>query len=107
MGAPFGVVAYDLAIAYAGAFTFYLLNVRLPLRRDRRNIYRHVGPRVGLIVKQGKYLMTKLNEAARIEPPDRENTWPNIQEMCSSIAANAQSNAGLFIGTKDSVTTPF
>jgi hypothetical protein len=95
-----GVVMYDSAIAYAGAFTFYLLNVRLPLRRDRRNIYRHVGPRVGLIVTQGKYLITKLNEAAKITPPNRDSTWPNIQEMCSKINTDTISNAGLFFGTK-------
>jgi hypothetical protein len=97
---PLGVICYDFAVAYGGAFTFYLLNVRLPLRRDRRNIYRHVGPLVGLIVTQGKYLITKLNEAAQIEPPDRESTWPNIQEMCSKIASNTPSSAGFFIGTK-------
>jgi hypothetical protein len=47
-GPPLGVVCYEIAIAYTGAFTFYLLNIRLPLRRDRRNIYRTVGPLVGL-----------------------------------------------------------
>ncbi|OBK39824.1 hypothetical protein A5658_02975 [Mycobacterium sp. 1245111.1] len=95
-----GSIFYDFAIAYAGAFTFYLLNVRLPLRRDRRNVYRHVGPLVGLIVTQSDYLITKLNEAAQITPPNRDNTWPNIQELCSKINADTVSDAGLFFGTK-------
>lgn len=41
-GAQLGELFYDLAIAYVGAFVFYLLNIRLPLRRDRRNIYPHI-----------------------------------------------------------------
>ncbi|MBV8178639.1 MAG: hypothetical protein JO045_07480 [Mycobacterium sp.] len=98
-GPPFGVVCYDLAIAYAGAFTFYLLNIRLPLRRDRQNIYRHVGPLVGLIVTQADQLITTLNKTARIEPPDRENTWENIKELCSIIGPNTV-EGNLFIGTK-------
>lgn len=89
-GPPFGAVCYDLAIAYTGAFTFYILNIRLPLRRDRRNIYRTVGPLVGLVVRHGNDLITALNKAADIVPPDRENTWENIKEMCSKIGPNSQ-----------------
>jgi hypothetical protein len=98
-GPPFGVVCYDLAIAYAGAFTFYLLNVRLPLRRDRRNIYRHVGPLVGLIVTQADQLVEKLNKTAGIEPADRENTWANIGELCSKVGPNTVQGE-LFVGVK-------
>ena len=76
-----------------------MLNIRLPLRRDRRNIYRTVGPLVGLVVMHGSQLMTALNKTAGIEPPDRENTWENIKEMCSKIGVNSQAE-GLFIGTK-------
>jgi hypothetical protein len=86
-GPGFGVVCYDLAIAYTSAFTFYALNIRLPLRRDRRNIYATVGPLVGLVVMHGNQLMTALNKVADIEPPDRENTWENIKEMCSKISS--------------------
>jgi hypothetical protein len=93
------VVCYELAIAYTGAFVFYLLVVRLPLRRDRRNIYRTVGPLVGLVVMHGNQLMTALNKAAGIEPPDRENSWENIKEMCGKIGVNSLAE-GLFIGTK-------
>lgn len=98
-GPPFGVICYDLAIAYAGAFIFYVLVVRLPLRRDRQNIYQHVGPLMGLIVTQGNQLMTTLNETADITPPNRENTWEKIEEMCSKVGPNTQAD-GLFIGTK-------
>jgi hypothetical protein len=98
-GPPFGVICYDLAIAYAGAFMFYVLVVRLSLRRDRQNIYRHVGPLVGLIVTQGNQLMTTLNKAAEITPPNRENTWENIEEMCSKVSLNTDAE-GLFIGTE-------
>jgi hypothetical protein len=98
-GPPFGVVCYELAIAYAGAFTFYLLNVRLPLRRDRHNIYRHVGPLVGLIVTQADELIAKLNKTAGIEPADREHTWANIKELCIKIGPNTV-EGNLFIGTK-------
>jgi hypothetical protein len=88
-GPPVGVVIYELAIAYAGAFIFYLLVVRLPLRRDRRNVYQHLGPLIGLILGHASGLMMSLNNAAGIEPPNREDTWPNIQEMCSKISPNS------------------
>jgi hypothetical protein len=98
-GARIGSVLYDLSIAYAGAFTFYALNIRLPLRRDRRNIYRTVGPLIDLVVMHGDQLMTILNKAARIEPPDRENTWPNIKDMCGKIKTDTQAE-GMFFGTQ-------
>jgi hypothetical protein len=98
-GPAFGVVCYDLAIAYAGAFTFYLLNIRLPLRRDRRNIYRHVGPLVGLIVTQADQLITTLNKTAKITPSDRESTWENIKELCGKISSDTV-EGNLFFGTK-------
>jgi hypothetical protein len=98
-GPPFGVVCYDFAIAYGGAFTFYLLNVRLPLRRDRHNIYRHVGALVGLIVTQADEFIAKLNKTADITPSDRESTWANIEELCSKIGPNTVQGE-LFVGVK-------
>jgi hypothetical protein len=97
-GPGFGVVCYDIAIAYAGAFVFYLLVVRAPLRRDRRNIYRNVGPLLGFVVMHGDELITTVNKAAGIEPVDRESTWENIQELCGKINPNTPAE-GLFIGT--------
>jgi hypothetical protein len=98
-GSGFGVVCYDIAIAYVGAFTFYVLNIRVPLRRDRRNIYRNIGPLVGFVVMHGNELIKSLNKAAGIEPVDRENTWDNIQELCGKINPNTPAE-GLFIGTR-------
>jgi hypothetical protein len=98
-GPPFGVVCYELAIAYAGAFTFYLLNVRLPLRRDRHNIYRHLGPLVGLIVTQADEFIAKLNKAAGITPSNRESTWATVEELCSKIGLNTVQGE-LFVGAK-------
>lgn len=91
-GARISDLLYDLAIAYVGAFAFYLLNIRLPLRRDRRAMYRNVAPMVGMVVTHAKVMMTKLNKAASIEPPDRENTWPNVEELCKKI--NLQTHIG-------------
>ena len=56
-GAQLGKLVYDLAIGYVGAFVFYLLNIRLPLPRDRRNIYPHIGPTLGMIVRHANDLM--------------------------------------------------
>jgi hypothetical protein len=88
-GARIGIVCYDLSIAYCGAFLFYLLNIRVPLRRDRRNIYRHIGPQVGLIIGDAIELMRWLNLAAGIEPTSRANTWANIQETCRRATPNS------------------
>lgn len=84
-GARLGSVLYDLSIAYAGAFTFYALNIRLPLRRDRRNIYQHIGPLVGKIVAHADGLMLSLNRAARIAPADRPYTRENVAETCGAV----------------------
>nr|AAA17216.1 B2126_F2_97 [Mycobacterium leprae] len=54
---PFGIACYDLAVA----LTFYLLNIRIPLRRDQCNTYRHPDALVGLVVTQGNQLMIALN----------------------------------------------
>lgn len=82
-GARLGVLCYDIAIAYTGAFMFYLLNVRLPLRRDRRNIYRHIGP-LARVVAQATGLMQMLNKAAGFDA-DRECTLANVKEVCAKI----------------------
>lgn len=88
-GARIGTLLYDLSIAYAGAFTFYLLVVRLPLRRDRQNVYRHIGWLIWLIIEHARNLMTTLNRAAQIEPADRPNTWANVSDLCAKIAPNS------------------
>jgi hypothetical protein len=83
-GARLGEVCYDLAIAYAGAFIFYLLIVRLSLRRDRRSIYRHVGLLLARVVAQGSGLMQTLNKAAGFDA-NRKNTQDNVEELCAKI----------------------
>lgn len=98
-GARWGDLLYDLAIAYVGAFAFYLLNIRVPLRRDRRAVYRHIGPMVGMIVNHARILVTKLNNAANIAPTDRENTWTNVEELCQKIGPNTVLG-DLFVGER-------
>ena len=70
-GARWGDLFYDLAIAYVGAFLFYLLNIRLPLRRERRNVYQNLGPLFDRIVSATTGLMTHLNSAADL-PANRK-----------------------------------
>jgi hypothetical protein len=82
-GAHLGTLCYDIAIAYIGAFIFYLLNVRLPLRRDRQNIYRNIGP-VARVVAQATGLMQMLNRAAGFDA-ERECTLANVKEVCARI----------------------
>ncbi len=94
-GARLGMLGYDIAIAYTGAFLFYLLNVRLPLRRDRRNIYRHIGP-LARVVAQATGLMQTLNKAAGFDA-DRECTLANVKEVCAKITP--QTPADLFLLT--------
>ena len=79
-----GVVFYDLAIAYIGAFGVYALNVRLPLRRDRRNVYQFLAPLIGRVVDEAVDLMTSLNTAAGVDP-QRPNSWRNVRDTCERI----------------------
>ena len=85
--ARWGAVAYDIAIAYSGAFTFYILNVRLPQRRDRRNIYRHLAPLISRVVGEATNLIQHLNAAAGVDV-DRTNTWPHVEHTCANVNPN-------------------
>lgn len=87
-GAELGELFYSLAVGYVGAFLFYLLNIRLPLRRDRRNIYPHIGPMIGMIVRHTNDFVRICDLAAKVDPPSRPNTWENIEDLCSKIGPN-------------------
>lgn len=87
--ARWGDLVYDLAIAYVGAFTFYLLNIRLPLRRDRRNVYRSLGPLISRIVGHAVQLMGHLNRAAGVSA-NRVNTLDNIEDICSRLRLSSE-----------------
>lgn len=63
-GARIGDLLYDFAIAYVGAFIFYLLVVRVPLRRDRRTIYRHLAELIGHAVGEARNFIGALNLSA-------------------------------------------
>jgi len=86
-GARLGDLGYDLAIAYAGAFTFYLLVVRVPLRRDRRNIYQYLAPLIDRVVGEAVGLMDSLNRAAKVDAT-RQNTLSNVEETCGKVTPN-------------------
>lgn len=85
-GARWGEIVYDSAVAYAGAFTFYLLVVRLPLRRDRRNVCLYLAPLVKRIVTLTDQLMTSLNQSAGVLDPQRRNTFEYVTETCGKIS---------------------
>ena len=87
-GARWGDLFFDLAIAYVGAFLFYLLNIRLPLRRERRNVYQNLGPLFDRIVSATTGLMTHLNSAADL-PANRKNTLENVGDLCMRLQASS------------------
>lgn len=79
-GAQIGDTLFWLAIGYVGAFIFYLLNIRLQLRMDRRNIYRHLAPLMSRVVGEATNLVGVLFSAAGFVPSATETTWENIEE---------------------------
>jgi hypothetical protein len=89
MGAEWGELLYDLAIGYVGAFIVYVLLVRIPLRRDRRNYYSHLGPLIVRLVAEANDLVVSLNRAAGLETEvlttARPNTQANIREMLGML----------------------
>jgi hypothetical protein len=89
-GAAWGDLFYDLAVAYIGAFVFYLLVVRLPLRRDRRNVWTHLDPLLGQLPGIARSLMRTLNKTAGFEE-SRENSRANIHEVCEKLGPNTAS----------------
>jgi hypothetical protein len=90
-GAALGDLIYDLAIAYIGAFVFYLLVVRLPLRRDRTNMYRYLAPILLRVSGEAVGLMRGLNEAANIDKT-RDNTRSNVEATCKMLTPTTHAN---------------
>lgn len=90
-GARVGSLLYKLAIGYVDAFIFYLLIVRLPLQRDRRNIYKNLEPLIARVVGEATGLMGTLHQAAGFDS-HRENTLANVQETCSKIGPETPTN---------------
>jgi hypothetical protein len=90
--AQWGDVTHEIAIGYLGAFAFYILNIRLLQRRDRRNIYRHLAPLVSRVVGEATNLIQHLNDAAAVEV-GRTNTWPNVENTCASVNLNQLTDA--------------
>lgn len=82
--AAWGTVTYELAIGYVGAFIFYILNVRLPQRRDRRNVYKHLAPLLGRVVGEACNLIQHLNAAAGVDVL-RINTLDNVEDTCTRV----------------------
>jgi hypothetical protein len=85
-GARWGQLLYDLGIAYAGVFTFYLLSIRLALRRNRRTIYQHLAPLINRVVGEARNLIGALNSTAGFND-SRENSLPNVEATCAKITA--------------------
>ena len=88
-GARWGELFYDLAIGYVGAFVFYLIVVRVPLRRDRENYYRHLGFLVVRLVAEASDLMMSLNRAAKFDTA-RPHTLVNLREMLGQLRPNTE-----------------
>ena len=64
--------------------SFYLLNIRLPLRRERRNVYQNLRPLFDRIVSATTGLMTHLKSAADL-PVNRKNTLENVGDLCMRL----------------------
>lgn len=89
-GARVGELVYDLAIAYVGAFVFYLLVVRLPLRQDRRNVWAHMGPLLERVPSSALGTIQMLNQVAGFSA-SRENSLASVREMCEKIGPQSPS----------------
>lgn len=104
-GARIGDLLYDLAIAYVGAFLFYILVVRLPLVRDRRNVYQQLEPLIARVVMEADSLMSALHGAAGFDS-HRENTLANVQESCAALTPETPTLHRLIPSSEDPVHPP-
>jgi hypothetical protein len=104
-GARLGDLLYDLAIAYVGAFMFYVLVVRLPLLRDRANVYQIVEALLWRVFDESRGLIMELNRMARIDdtrqetPEDlaialgeRPATREHVRSLCERIKPDQDVN---------------
>lgn len=83
--ADVGDLLFNLAAAYVVTYGFYVLVVRVPLVRDRRNVYRHLGPLIRQVVDMANMVIVALNQAAGFDE-SRENTLLHIEEVCRTIS---------------------
>jgi hypothetical protein len=97
-GAQLGDLFYDLTIAYIGAFGFYMLIVRLPQLRDRRNVYMYVEVLLWQLFEQARGLIMELDRMWRVDDHrertaeetamvmgKRPATLDSIRDVCSRI----------------------
>lgn len=63
----------------------------MPLRRNRQNIYRILGPLIGRVVDEAVSLMGTLHQAAGFDS-HRENSLANVQETCRKIGPETPTN---------------
>lgn len=104
-GAELGDLLYDLAIAYVGAFAFYLLVVRLPLLRDRASVYQAIEPLLWRVFDESQGLAMELSRMARVgetrpETPEeveialgrRPATREEIRTLCERIGPEKDVN---------------
>jgi hypothetical protein len=65
-GTRWGDLTYDLAIAYIGAYVFYLLVARLPPLRDRADVCQGIEPLLWRVFAESRGLIRELNRMAHI-----------------------------------------
>ena len=107
-GARWGDLLYDLAIAYIGAYAFYLLIVRLPLLRDRANVYQGIEVLLWRVFDESRGLIMELNRLARVGDPHPQTpedmaivkgelraTLDHVRSLCERISPDLRVDRGM------------
>lgn len=95
-GAKIGTVAWELSLAYLGAWIFNLLVIVLPRRSDRRLIYRRCDPLIAQYAGSGRAILIPMFAEAHEIPEPQQPDAAALHRVCDKT--NPNDNAPLITG---------
>ena len=90
-GSEIGDVVFDLGIAYASAWLFHLLIVRLPEARRGRAFIASIGPELTGLVDVGLALQRQLESQSHTDPQTFPAAREVVEQMCAHVHMEAPS----------------
>jgi len=95
-GAKIGAVAYDLSLAYLGAWIFNYLVIVLPRQSDRRLIFRRCDPLIAQYATSARAALAPMFQEANENPEPQQPDAAALHRVCGKINPNDQ--APLIVG---------
>jgi hypothetical protein len=87
-GQELGELIYDLSLAYIASWTFYVIVVTIPQKRNKRNIYTHAKRITERITHYGATILNGFLQPLDINDIYKEMTEHEFMDLCKKIGPN-------------------